>query len=215
MIIAVGATLAAFNAYQISKGVGRPLAERIIKAEMGDGEATSGVGKQLAAVQETIQNGSFWKQLTAILLLRLTPVVPFSASNYVLGLTPVSVPAYVGGTFVGVGVWGFVYASLGGASRKLLERGVKMDVLFADLAEKSSRYTADIAKLALAAVVVGAGVWAVWRVFNAQAPGQQAGQEQGQGAPAVAVEEGAAASVATDVAAAFRSIDTEEALQPK
>lgn len=215
MIIAIGATLAAFNAYQISKGVGRPLAERIIKAEMGDGEATSGVGKQLAAVQETIQNGSFWKQFTAILLLRLTPVVPFSASNYVLGLTPVSVPAYVGGTFVGVGVWGFVYASLGGASRKLLERGVKMDVLFADLAEKSSRYTADIAKLALAAVLVGAGAWAVWRVFKAQAPGQQAGQEQGQGPPAVAVEEGAAAGVATDVAAAFRSIDTEEALQPK
>jgi hypothetical protein len=86
------------------------------------------------------QNGGFFKQFAAILLLRLTPVVPYSASNYVLGLTPISMPAYVGGTFTGVAAWALVYASLGGASRKLLEKGVKMDVLFADLADRSSRW---------------------------------------------------------------------------
>jgi hypothetical protein len=109
------------------------------------------------------QNGSFWKQFTAILLLRLTPVVPYSASNYVLGLTPVSMPAYVGGTFVGVSIWAFVYASLGGASRKLLERGVKMDVLFADLAERSSRCAAARCAAAPRAAP-GRGWLAGWRL---------------------------------------------------
>lgn len=40
-----------------------------------------------------------------------------SASNYLLGMTPLPLPAFLAGTLAGMSVWSVVYASLGGASR--------------------------------------------------------------------------------------------------
>lgn len=57
--------------------------------------------------------------------------VPFSASNYLLGLTPVQVPAFVIGTVAGMSVWSVLYSSLGGASRKLLDNGADIGSLLA------------------------------------------------------------------------------------
>lgn len=48
-----------------------------------------------------------------------------------LGLTPVSLPAFLCGTVVGMSGWAAAYASLGGASRALLRRGMNMEELFA------------------------------------------------------------------------------------
>jgi uncharacterized membrane protein YdjX (TVP38/TMEM64 family) len=82
----LGVTLAGLGAFTISRGVGRPLAERIIKAEMagheagGDGQGGGGgggMGATWAAVEGAIKNGGFFRQVTAITLLRLTPVVPY------------------------------------------------------------------------------------------------------------------------------------------
>jgi uncharacterized membrane protein YdjX (TVP38/TMEM64 family) len=79
----LGVTLAGLGAFTVSRGVGRPLAERIIKAEMagheggGDGAPGSGMGATWAAVEGAIKSGGFFRQLTAIALLRLTPVVPY------------------------------------------------------------------------------------------------------------------------------------------
>ena len=53
-----------------------------------------------------------------------------SASNYLLGMTPLEVPAFMTGTLAGMTVWGLVYASLGGASRSLLKSGVDPEQLF-------------------------------------------------------------------------------------
>lgn len=73
----IGVTLAAINAYSLSKGVGRQLAQKVIAAEMsGEGEGGA-VAKQLSAVTQAIEKGGFMRQVTAITLLRLTPVVPF------------------------------------------------------------------------------------------------------------------------------------------
>jgi uncharacterized membrane protein YdjX (TVP38/TMEM64 family) len=78
-----GTTLAALLAFQVARGVGRPLAERIIRHELpGPGEegsvGGSPVQRKLAEVTAVIERGSFWQQAAAVLLLRLTPVVPFS-----------------------------------------------------------------------------------------------------------------------------------------
>jgi hypothetical protein len=54
-----------------------------------------------------------------------------SASNYLLGLTPLPVAPYMLGTFVGMSIWSLLYASLGGASRMLLDSGVELEVLLA------------------------------------------------------------------------------------
>jgi uncharacterized membrane protein YdjX (TVP38/TMEM64 family) len=76
LYVVVGVTLAAINAFSLSRGVGRPLAEKIIAAEVGKEDAGL-IARQLAAVNQAIESGGFAQQVTAITLLRLTPVVPF------------------------------------------------------------------------------------------------------------------------------------------
>ena len=54
---------------------------------------------------------------------------PCSASNYLLGMTPLPLPAFLAGTLAGMSVWSVVYASLGGASRSGIERTQVVAVL--------------------------------------------------------------------------------------
>ena len=62
----------------LARGVGRPLAERIISPELGGGGEGGQVQQKLAEVQSVIERGSFWQQAGAVMLLRMTPLVPFS-----------------------------------------------------------------------------------------------------------------------------------------
>jgi hypothetical protein len=62
----------------LARGVGRPLAERIISHELGGGGEGGQVQQKLAEVQSVIERGSFWQQAGAVMLLRMTPLVPFS-----------------------------------------------------------------------------------------------------------------------------------------
>lgn len=161
VLVLLGGTLAAFNAFNIARGVGRPLAERVIAAEAG--ESSGPVKQKLKEATAAIETGGFWKQFTAVALLRLTPVVPFSASNYLLGLTPLQLPAFLGGTVIGLGFWSVFYASLGGASRRLLNQGVRLDVILSDLAEQSGRYSQTIAVLLLAGGLMAGTYFMVFR----------------------------------------------------
>ena len=54
-----------------------------------------------------------------------------SASNYLLGLSPLRFAPYITGTLAGMAIWSTVYATLGSASRALLQSGVEPDVLLA------------------------------------------------------------------------------------
>jgi hypothetical protein len=63
----------------------------------------------------------------------------------VLGLSPLPLPPYLAGTVAGMAVWSVFYASLGGASRSLLVRGVEPQLLVADLLERAGEYTQEAA----------------------------------------------------------------------
>lgn len=105
----VGLCGASTMAFTISRTFGREFASKVIAAET-EGEQGP-VQKQLAKLQHTIENGSVVQQFVAILLLRLTPIVPFSASNYVLGLSPVTYPPFILATGLGVSLDQALYDS--------------------------------------------------------------------------------------------------------
>ncbi|KAK9823488.1 hypothetical protein WJX72_003101 [[Myrmecia] bisecta] len=150
---------AATISFSLAKGIGRSLAERLVKQELKGGESSNSIGAAFTRVQATIEQGNFWQQFSAVLALRMTPVVPFSAANYLLGLTPLKFPAYMGASFLGMTLWATLYASIGGASRELLRSGVKFDVLLADVAGRASAYTEDAAIVALVLGVIVAAFW--------------------------------------------------------
>jgi hypothetical protein len=89
------------------------------------------------ARRTTASTGSVADSPDVLLLLRAAAVyfccvsLKHSASNYLLGLTPVQLGPLVVGTVAGMSVWSILYASLGGASKVLLESGADLDVLLA------------------------------------------------------------------------------------
>lgn len=168
LLMLLGVTTAAYGAFSLSRGVGKSLAKKVVDAEMSDGGEKGGaIQSSLKQVQEAIDSGGPWKQFVAIVLLRLTPVVPFSASNYLLGLTPIQQQAFIGGTLVGMSFWSVLYTSLGAASRRLLDSGTDISTVFEDLVSASGKYTQDVAVVALVAGVIAAGVW----IFTLQSGG--------------------------------------------
>ncbi len=75
---------------------------------------------RLAAVDEAVEQEG-WR---LVFLLRLSPLVPFSISNYVYGLTKVRTPHYVLASFVGMLPGVLLYSYIGSLVRRLSELGV-------------------------------------------------------------------------------------------
>lgn len=66
------------------------------------------------------------KGFRVVLLLRLSPVVPFSLLNYALGATRVGFWSYVGASFLGMLPGTFLYVSLGAAATSVAQlRGAR------------------------------------------------------------------------------------------
>ncbi|MDX2018997.1 MAG: TVP38/TMEM64 family protein [Deltaproteobacteria bacterium] len=78
---------------------------------------------RFAALDKAIGEGGF----KIVFLLRLSPILPFNLLNYSLGLTRVSLPAYIAGSLVGMLPGTFLYVYLGSlvtnASQLLQARG--------------------------------------------------------------------------------------------
>ena len=73
------------------------------------------------------------EQTGLVALFRLTPH-PFSASNYLFGLTDsIRLAPYVVGTAVGVAPWAALYSCIGAYGRGLLDGGEAVDAVFEDL----------------------------------------------------------------------------------
>ena len=162
--VLTGNCLAATAAFFIARK-GRAFAKKVIEAESSENEAPpptdarpppSGLAARFADVTAAIEAGSPAQQFAAVFALRATPVVPFSASNYVLGLTPIPLTVYLPATAAGGAIWATVYASVGAASRSLLTRGASLDRVVADLVAQAGALADDAAAgLAVAAGLAG------------------------------------------------------------
>lgn len=73
--------------------------------------------------------------LARALSLSLNLPLPFNCPTPQVGLLP-----YLSGTLIGATLWGVIYTSLGAASRELLDNGMDVGDLFADLSEQASGY---------------------------------------------------------------------------
>jgi uncharacterized membrane protein YdjX (TVP38/TMEM64 family) len=138
----------------------------------------------LLALEDTIASGTFWQQTAAIFALRLTPLLPYSASNYLLGLSPLPFGPYLLGTLGGMICWAPLYAGLGGASRSLLLRGANPDALMADVMDRAAGLSREAAAVGFVVLgVVAAGALVVYGVKKLRQRGVVVGA---RGAPAAA-----------------------------
>lgn len=102
VLVSVAATLASALAFLIARHVMR-----------GQVEALSRKDKRFAAIDAAIREKG-WK---VVALLRLSPLVPYSLSNYLYGLTPVSFWPYVLASWAGMLPGTLLYVYLGAAGK--------------------------------------------------------------------------------------------------
>lgn len=95
---AIGATLGATGAFLVGRFIAGEWAKK--QFEKGD---------RLRQLSEGIEQDGFWFALS----IRLAPIFPFNAVNYLLGLTPIPLPAYVLATAIGILPGTFAYTWLG------------------------------------------------------------------------------------------------------
>ena len=94
----IGATLGATSAFLIARFIAGDWARA--QFEKGD---------SLGQLIQGIEQDSFWFALS----IRLAPIFPFVAVNYLLGLTPIGLLSYILATAVGIIPGTFAYAWLG------------------------------------------------------------------------------------------------------
>ena len=112
----IGATLGATAAFLIARFVAGEEARSQFKK-----------GDRLRQLQQGIEQDGFW----FVLSIRLSPVFPFIAVNYLLGLTPISLIAYVWATLIGIIPGTFAYAWLGYGGLEAAKSGAPWQLLSA------------------------------------------------------------------------------------
>lgn len=108
IVVSFSATIAALLAFLIAR-----YAARDKVAEM------AADNKKFAAIDKAVQKDGF----KFVLLLRLSPLLPFAASNYLYGLTSVETRPYVLASWLGMlpGTW--AYVSAGSVGRNIMDGG--------------------------------------------------------------------------------------------
>ena len=92
VFVLIGTTAAAVLAFSFSRGIGRQLASRVIQSELGQDPSASAsspsdVLSRFQGLKEAVEQGNAWQQFTAIVFLRLTPVVPFRSAAFIARLS--------------------------------------------------------------------------------------------------------------------------------
>ncbi len=95
-IVILGASLGAFAAFFLGRLLGRDAVQHL-------------TGARLATLDRFLSRRGFW----AVLVARLTPVVPFLALNYLSGLTAVRASHYLAATALGIVPATVAYVAVG------------------------------------------------------------------------------------------------------
>jgi uncharacterized membrane protein YdjX (TVP38/TMEM64 family) len=106
VIVSASSTAAAALAFLIARHVARGRVERLAKKN-----------EKFEAIERAIEK-SGWK---VVALLRLSPLVPFSVSNYLYGLTPVAFAPYVLASWIAMLPATILFVYLGAAGKSLGE----------------------------------------------------------------------------------------------
>lgn len=104
----IGATLGATSAFLIARFIAGDWA----RAQFEKGE-------RLGQLIQGIEQDSFWFALS----IRLAPIFPFVAANYLLGLTPIKLHSYVLATTVGIIPGTFAYTWIGQSGLEAVRGG--------------------------------------------------------------------------------------------
>jgi len=104
-------------------GVSAAVSRRVCAAR---GFGLADLDPRAAAVDAAIAREPWHKALLLVTLLRLSPVLPFTFSNYLAGLTSVPIPTFFFGTMLGTLPTQAVYVGAGAIGRKALQGGVQL-----------------------------------------------------------------------------------------
>jgi uncharacterized membrane protein YdjX (TVP38/TMEM64 family) len=138
LVISIGSTLGATAAFLVGRKLGRDW----VRDRIGGHERLRGV------------DGAIEREgLKVVLLLRLSPLIPYNALNYALSLTGVSLRDYVIGSWLGMLPGTVLYVALGAGARSLA----------AAMTGAGERTEAWIALGAAGLVATAAAVWLVAR----------------------------------------------------
>ncbi len=96
LVVLVGATIGAVMSFWLGRLLGRDVVARML-------------GARAARFDEMLRDRGFW----AVVVVRLTPVVPFTALNYLSGMTAIRPAAFVLGTIVGISPGTTAYVTVG------------------------------------------------------------------------------------------------------
>jgi uncharacterized membrane protein YdjX (TVP38/TMEM64 family) len=107
VVVSVASTIAAALAFVIARYFARGAIERLVRKN-----------PKFAAIDRAIGREG-WK---VVALLRLSPLVPFSLSNYLYGLTSVRLGPYVATSWAAMLPATVLYVSLGAAGRRIGEK---------------------------------------------------------------------------------------------
>ena len=139
--MSIGTAIAAAAGFLVARNVARGPIERMAQNS-----------RRVAAIREAVAEGGFG----ILVLLRLTPVVPYGFSNYAFGLTTVSLGAFVAASWIAMLPTTLLYVLLGytgGESIVALQSGLRLP----------GDGPLELTLVALGFAIRWAGVWYVAR----------------------------------------------------
>ena len=110
----IGNTIGATLAFLLARYIFQEYAEKLVSKY-------SKLDKYLNRLEE--------HGLSTVLFLRLVPLFPFNALNFLLGVTPIPLRVYVIGSFVGMLPGTFLFVYLGGSLKMLSPLNIVLSIL--------------------------------------------------------------------------------------